>query len=200
MCAWYRKHCFLSWKVASRVLASSRLEFWAKSSEIPQNFFPQLLCRPACPFRVVFTRNGGPTTSSLRTSMTNTPCYTLEEAQRRVHNAHACRVALETGKEAGQHTLASLALQRGSIVLREGACIFQCICAHMEGAKAGDGILNLKRHANTLNHFTNPSSKGKHETPLRGMQLLFTVFILYSMQFLYFQLMFPLRSPMKACW
>ena len=130
----------------------------------------------------------------------DTSWFTLEEAQRRVDVAYASLVGPQTGQQAGQPTPAALALQRGSIVLREGACIFQCICAHMEGAKAGDGILNLKRHANTLNHFTKPSSKGKHETPLRGMQLLFTVFILYSMQFLYFQLMFSLRSPMKACW
>ena len=98
-----------------------------------------------------------------------TSCFTLEEAQRRVDVAYASLVGPQTGQQAGQPTPAALALQRGSIVQRDGAYVLQCICSRAKGAKAGDGILNLKRHTNTVSHFVNSSSKAKHEALLRGV-------------------------------
>jgi hypothetical protein len=96
-------------------------------------------------------------------------CFTLEEAQRRVDVAYSSLVGPQTGQQAGQATPAALALQRGSIVQRDGAYVLQCICSRAKGAKAGDGILNLKRHTNTVSHFVNSSSKAKHEALLRGV-------------------------------
>ena len=84
----------------------------------------------------------------------DTPCFTLEEAQRCVDVAYSSLVGPQTGQQAWQPTPAALALQRGLIVQREGAYVLQCICSRAKGAKAGDDILKRHAaHANTVSHF-----------------------------------------------